>query len=58
MEVTPIDNIDTWGLDEVESFVPPIEVIEAVLENPEVQIEYPEVFEQALRLKRESEKKQ
>ena len=48
--------IAAWGMAEVADFTPPPEVVEAVLEDPEIQLEYPEIYKKAQKLKRQNEK--
>ena len=47
--------IATWGMSEVAEFTPPAEVVDAVLEDPEIALDYPKVYEKAKELKRQME---
>lgn len=40
-----------WGEGEIRDFVPPDEVVEQILGMPEVAMDYPDVYEAALRIK-------
>lgn len=44
----PLNDTAIWGLDEVPDFVPPPEVVNAILENQEIAVEYPDVYQKAI----------
>lgn len=50
-----MDDNQIWGQGEVDNFIPPDEVVERVLEMPEVAMDYPDVYDEAMRIKREKE---
>ncbi len=51
----PIDDECLWGCGESERFIPPPEVAQAVAEDIEIAIEFPEVHKQAVELTKKSQ---
>jgi len=51
METEPISELDMWGLTQTGDEPPP-EVVDRVLNMPEVQRDYPAVYKRAMELKK------
>ena len=48
----PMTDEQLWGCGEIEPFIPPAEVCEQILDDPEIAIDYPDIYEQAVILYR------
>ncbi len=58
MEIEPIDNLEQWGLSETKNEPPPAEVVDRVLAMPEVERDFPDVYAEALELKKQRKAEQ